>query len=943
MRLERLEVAGFGPLRHRRFEFGERLTVVLGPNESGKSTVHRAIRAALYGVDAGGPGRPRDRSDRARWLPWASERYGLTLVYRLDSGRRFRVAQSFEHDRSEAQVQELGGGDVTQHFRVGRAVCPGRFHLGIDEAVFCAAAWLGEEGLQLAAADAAPQQAGRLREALERLIDSGAEGVTAAAALERLRDALQRVGSERRSTSPLGVATARARRLEADIDAAQRRLGAFAADQDRLHELEAGAMLAGQDAATAQRSWMLGRLGQLYEREQELVAAAAEVMELTAVLEGKSEHAAFPLEDEALVIGLGGELHQAERTAAELEGRWATAQDSLKALLRRRGEIVAGLRAMPVTAPGAEAAVTRADRLRRRIEVSAAVAGSDAGLAVVARDEALRREIAVTGLGGIAAAELDGVAEVIGILRSARRRRRLGLVLLMVVGICGTAAAAWLAAAGRGAPAAMVAVISAAALAGLATTTLAGSRAMARARSRLATRLPGSDLTGDGLERLAASLPVARRLHAERQQQAVMAGARGAELARARAELEALAEECLCLARDAGCEPPAMPPPGSRTETLLATAATALDAVDEVGRRAARRHQLDAEDAALAAREEQLAEVGQEAERSASAAAALSERIRRATAAAGIDPALPPLAAVAAFREACDHRREHDRLAAALAEARRRQRLGGEDVQTISRQRAALLTELRRRGAAIDGVDAGGSVDSSTLTELERAATTAQERSAAASAAAAALRARLEGLTDSLPSLADLEDDRLAVTAARDRALHQQEAIQRAIAMIEAAGRDVHSQLAPRLAASLSRRLAHLTGDRYSEANVDMDRFAITLAPPDRERMVPLDLLSHGTRDQVCLLLRLALCEVLGDGGESMPLLLDEPLVSADRGRRRRLLEFLTELSSSNQVVITTSDPEVAAALVSGGEPASAVLIELDGVPVSLVPGSLEA
>ena len=58
----------------------------------------------------------------------------------------------------------------------GRTVCPGRFHLGIDEAVFCAAAWLGEEGLHLSAAEAAPQQAGRLREALERLVDAGAEG-----------------------------------------------------------------------------------------------------------------------------------------------------------------------------------------------------------------------------------------------------------------------------------------------------------------------------------------------------------------------------------------------------------------------------------------------------------------------------------------------------------------------------------------------------------------------------------------------------------------------------------------------------------------------------------------------------------------------------------------------------------------------------------------------
>jgi len=81
--------------------------------------------------------------------------------------------------------------------------------------------------------------------------------------------------------------------------------------------------------------------------------------------------------------------------------------------------------------------------------------------------------------------------------------------------------------------------------------------------------------------------------------------------------------------------------------------------------------------------------------------------------------------------------------------------------------------------------------------------------------------------------------------------------------------------------------LALLTGDHYSEANVDMDHFAIALASADRDQLVSLDLVSHGTRDQVALLLRLALCDVLGDAGESIPLLLDEPLASADPRRGR--------------------------------------------------------
>ena len=935
MRLERLEVTGFGRLRQRRFDFGERITVVLGPNESGKSTLHRAIRAALYGLDAGGPGRPRERSDWARWLPWAPGRFGLTLTYRLDGGRRLRVAQSFDHDRVQAQVHELGGGDVTQQFRIGRTVCPGRFHLGIDEAVFCAAAWLGEEGLHLSAAEAAPQQAGRLREALERLVDAGAEGTTAAEAMKRLGDALQRVGSERRSGSPLGVAVVQARRLDAEIAAAQFRLASFAGEEERLRGLETEAERCAGEALAAQRAWIRARIARLGDQETEIRLAGDEASSLAAALEAEAPHAGFPVEQEAAVIALGGELHQLARAADEAEARWAAAAEPIDAVRRRRAEITAGLRAMPEARPVAPAAVDEADRLRRRVEVVAAIAHRDSELAITSLDEALRREIAVTGLGSVDPDELETVARLVDTARAGKARARVAFGLLGALTLVGAAAAAGLAGAGDRLAALLAAISALVAVAGLALAGRLAQRTGSAARRDLGERLPGLDLSPAGLERLGSRLPAARSLHHERRQQAALAEVQRADQSRARTELEGLVDRCLGLAREAGVVAPDRPQAGSRSEALLETAGAALTAVDEVARLATRRRELEMEDAGLAVREAQLAAFGEEAARTRAAAEAVEARIRRATASAGVNPGLPPLAAVAAFRDGCAHRREHDRLAAALAEVRRRQRVGGADLETIARQRSELAAELRRRGGSPDGTAEDLPVDAGGLDDLERAAASALELAATAATAARTLEARIEGLSGGLPSLPDLEDERLTVTAARDRALRQQEALQRTMAMIDAAGRDVHERLAPRLAESVSNRLALLTGDRYADVNVDVEHFAVALASGDRDQLVGLDLVSHGTRDQVALLLRLALCEVLGEAGESMPLLLDEPLASADPARRRGLLEFLSQLSATNQLVVTTTDPGIAATLVGLGDPESTAIIDL-GMPGAL-------
>jgi len=98
----------------------------------------------------------------------------------------------------------------------------------------------------------------------------------------------------------------------------------------------------------------------------------------------------------------------------------------------------------------------------------------------------------------------------------------------------------------------------------------------------------------------------------------------------------------------------------------------------------------------------------------------------------------------------------------------------------------------------------GLSPDAGVLQALDLEAERARRAATSAGEQARELRARLGGVLDTLPAIADLEDERDACETARDRGLRQLNALRCAAELIEAASRVTHRELAPRLAESLA-------------------------------------------------------------------------------------------------------------------------------------------
>ncbi|WP_187820830.1 ATP-binding protein [Pasteuria penetrans] len=117
MRIEHIDLCGFGTWIDRRWDLKPGINLLVLPNEAGKSTLFRALFTLLYGGQWLGTG--AKRSSRMFWLegdqPWQSaSQYGGSVAYCV-RGHRYRITRDLA--LGTVQVEDsTTGTEITQQF-----------------------------------------------------------------------------------------------------------------------------------------------------------------------------------------------------------------------------------------------------------------------------------------------------------------------------------------------------------------------------------------------------------------------------------------------------------------------------------------------------------------------------------------------------------------------------------------------------------------------------------------------------------------------------------------------------------------------------------------------------------------------------------------------------------------------------------------------------------
>ena len=176
--------------------------------------------------------------------------------------------------------------------------------------------------------------------------------------------------------------------------------------------------------------------------------------------------------------------------------------------------------------------------------------------------------------------------------------------------------------------------------------------------------------------------------------------------------------------------------------------------------------------------------------------------------------------------------------------------------------------------------------------------------------ASSAADARAQDRAPLVPSIAEAEESSASAQQELERVTRLSETLALTLDFLQKAEERVHRDIAPRLAAGLRQWLPVVTQRRYSDARVDPSDLCVRVLGPDNEWREAHQL-SHGTAEQIYLLLRIVLAERLAITGETCPLILDDVLVQSDAVRKRALLDAIVSISQERQMILFTQEDEV--------------------------------
>lgn len=211
MKIKNIKINAYGTLQQKEINLGEKINIIHGKNESGKSTLLNFIKSSFYGITR--TKNKRDISDFEKYKPWNTEEFSGRITYQLDNQEEYQVYRDFKKKTPKIYNERLE--DITDQFEIDKKD-GNRFFVeqtNLEEDMFLSTivSMQGETKLT-------DQDQAILIQKLANLAGSGNDNISYKKIMEKLnKKQLEEIGTERTLERPINLVHHQIKEYEQEI------------------------------------------------------------------------------------------------------------------------------------------------------------------------------------------------------------------------------------------------------------------------------------------------------------------------------------------------------------------------------------------------------------------------------------------------------------------------------------------------------------------------------------------------------------------------------------------------------------------------------------------------------------------------------------------------------------------------------------------------------
>lgn len=197
MQINKLKINGYGKLKDKEINLEDKINIIYGENEGGKSTLLNFITDSFYGISKNKNG--KEISNFEKYTPWVGEEFSGKLEYQLDNQEKFEIFRDFK--KKNPKIFNEAMEDISKQFNIDKNKGNEFFYeqTKVDEALFLSTVVIHQQEVKLE-----KQQQNILIQKVANLVGTGEDNVSYKRAIDRInRRILDEVGTERSREKPI--------------------------------------------------------------------------------------------------------------------------------------------------------------------------------------------------------------------------------------------------------------------------------------------------------------------------------------------------------------------------------------------------------------------------------------------------------------------------------------------------------------------------------------------------------------------------------------------------------------------------------------------------------------------------------------------------------------------------------------------------------------------